>query len=624
MSMVSLGRMRLLRLLPVLVAALALLVPFSLQLAHAEEEVVIKDPVLRQAIESQLGDKPATAANVATLESLIVYYDEVASLEGLEHATNLKELSVETMAGSDLTPLSGLTNLTKLGLSGEGYSDLSALSELTNLTDLELVGEGFSDLSPLAGLTNLTVLHLLGDGFSGVPPIERMAKLEDLMVVNSLLTDASAYANISVPSLNLYGSITDFRPFAGKIGEGKPIGKLDGLQSIVIDGGKPEKTNVVTLPELFAPDGTKIQLNAVDASESGANVVVSGDTATITATGEVNKTGKFCIAKVFYKYDVDPYTGMNFEVYVNFSDEAEPAEPTDPAEPGEPGDSVVVKDPGLKTVVEDALGGKPATAANVATLEQLDAGGVEVGSLEGLEYATNLKSLKVAEFGGSDLSALAGLTTLTELWLEGDGFSDLSALSGLTNLTKLTLKGDGVSGVPPVEQMAKLEELSVSNSLLTDVSAYANISVQRLNLDGSITDFRPFAGKVGEGKPIGELSGHQIIVVDGGKPGDTTVVTLPELFAPDGTKIPLTAVGAPAIPSNAARASAIELTALAASESDANVVISGDSATITAPGDVNPGGQFQIAEASYSTDNVKLSFEVFVEFSDETEPTEPT
>ncbi|MDO5722563.1 MAG: hypothetical protein Q4P06_08530 [Actinomycetaceae bacterium] len=137
-SKAILGRMCLLRLLPVLVAALALLVPFSLQPANADE-TVIKDPVLKVAVEEVLDGKPATAANVATLEWLEVY-DEVASLEGLEDATNLEDLEVRDFTGSDLTPLRGLTNLSSLALHGEGFSDLSPLSGLTNLFSLDVWG----------------------------------------------------------------------------------------------------------------------------------------------------------------------------------------------------------------------------------------------------------------------------------------------------------------------------------------------------------------------------------------------------------------------------------------------------------------------------------------------------
>ena len=46
-----------------------------------------------------------------------------------------------------------------------------------------------------------------------------------------------------------------------------------------------------------------------------------------------------------------------------------------------------------------------------------------------------------------DLSALAGLTNLTELWLESNQIVDISPLPGLTNLTWLRLPGNQISDI---------------------------------------------------------------------------------------------------------------------------------------------------------------------------------
>ncbi|MDO5722564.1 MAG: hypothetical protein Q4P06_08535, partial [Actinomycetaceae bacterium] len=156
-----------------------------------------------------------------------------------------------------------------------------------------------------------------------------MTKLRELGIRENFIRDASPYTAITVPELDLsWNNISDFRSFGDKLGNG-----IDRLvadwQKLVIDGGKPEKTNVVTLPEVFAPDGTKIQLNAVDISERGANVVISGDTATITATGDENPEGLFQIAEAEYEI---ANVSLSFDVYVALF-ELDPAEPVEPAEP---------------------------------------------------------------------------------------------------------------------------------------------------------------------------------------------------------------------------------------------------------------------------------------------------
>ena len=50
----------------------------------------------------------------------------------------------------------------------------------------------------------------------------------------------------------------------------------------------------------------------------------------------------------------------------------------------------------------------------------------------------------------SDLSPLAGLTNLTQLWIGGNSISDISPLAGLTNLTSLTLEVNRISDISPL------------------------------------------------------------------------------------------------------------------------------------------------------------------------------
>ena len=92
--------------------------------------------------------------------------------------------------------------------------------------------------------------------------------------------------------------------------------------------------------------------------------------------------------------------------------------------------TVNIPDANLRAVVENTLGkasGATITTADMAKLTRLDAPNANISNLTGLEHATNLKNLDLghAYVEGrpinsnslSNISLLAGLTNLTQLWL---------------------------------------------------------------------------------------------------------------------------------------------------------------------------------------------------------------
>ena len=80
---------------------------------------------------------------------------------------------------------------------------------------------------------------------------------------------------------------------------------------------------------------------------------------------------------------------------------------------------------------------------------------------------TNLKRLQIRgsrEPAGtfSDLSALAGLTNLEDLYLYLDGVSDLNGLSGMSGLKSLVLTGNmEIVDLSPLAGLTKLQSLEV-------------------------------------------------------------------------------------------------------------------------------------------------------------------
>ena len=133
--------------------------------------VVFPDANLAKKVREAL-NLPAGAAipkaKLSTLPFLHASWSRDAAVEnkikditGLEHATQLTNLSLWGHEIRDITPLRNLTALTRLTLFGSPVSDITPLQNLTALTDLT-IGDKIVDITPLQNLTALTRLVLIG------------------------------------------------------------------------------------------------------------------------------------------------------------------------------------------------------------------------------------------------------------------------------------------------------------------------------------------------------------------------------------------------------------------------------------------------------------------------------
>ena len=169
-------------------------------------EISMPDENLRTAVRKALslveGDT-ITEQKMQGLKSLSLDTagtSDFINLEGLEHATNLRSLSLRVGAGiKDITPLKGLTALTSLYISANvggpdidplRFSDIHPLQDMTALTSLTLDGiDQISDLTPLRRLTDLTFLRLSANQISDITPLEKMTNLYQLHVESNEISD---------------------------------------------------------------------------------------------------------------------------------------------------------------------------------------------------------------------------------------------------------------------------------------------------------------------------------------------------------------------------------------------------------------------------------------------------
>ncbi len=202
-----------------------------------------------------------------------------------------------------------------------------------------------------------------------------------------------------------------------------------------------------------------------------------------------------------------------------------------------PGESVHIPDVNLRAAIAETLGKIPGvaiTAEDMATLIHLDADGMDIQDLEGLQFAVDLIELNLRGNPLSDLSALSGLTTLKEVRLSGESLSDLSPLADLVNLEGVGFWKTSISDLSPLSGLTKLKWLEFKNSPVSDLSPLAGlINLKRLETYASKElDLSPLKGLkslvrlgvnssgVSDVSPLGGLINLEWLAIQGNRISD--------------------------------------------------------------------------------------------------------
>jgi hypothetical protein len=172
----------------------------------------------------------------------------------------------------------------------------------------------------------------------------------------------------------------------------------DQFQGLVLSYYRSSDATISTQDMLLGTD----EVGSLAASSTSGNESIS---LTASSTSGTSYYGA-CVASVSDEGDTLNYCSTGVRVIV--ADEEE---------------QVVIPDANLRAAIEAALGkasGASITVAEMAALITLNAEEAGISNLTGLEFATDLTWLYFAYNTITDVSALAGLTNLKELYLTGN------------------------------------------------------------------------------------------------------------------------------------------------------------------------------------------------------------
>ncbi|PRD46718.1 hypothetical protein C5745_14025 [Sphingobacterium haloxyli] len=149
-----------------------------------------------EELEVKVGEE-ITRGDLLNLKELSIrgVLTEVASLQGLEYATELEHLDFGGTKVSDLTPIKDLEKITYLRFNETPVADLSPIAAYTNLTyfNANQASPGLTDLSALSGNEDMGTLILRGNllGDEGLATISGFKKLHRLNARSTGAGDAT-------------------------------------------------------------------------------------------------------------------------------------------------------------------------------------------------------------------------------------------------------------------------------------------------------------------------------------------------------------------------------------------------------------------------------------------------
>ncbi|WP_281703261.1 leucine-rich repeat domain-containing protein [Parvimonas micra] len=455
--------------------------------------------------------------NLKLLEDLDLGNNKLKDTSVLNGLINLKKLSLKGNNIENLN-LNKLINLDDLNIENNKISDISFLKNSTKLANLNLKKNNIENIDNVSGLTKLTYLNLSDNLISNVEPLKSLTKLSSLYLSNNKISDISSLKNLNeLSSVKLDGN---------KIKDFSSINDKKGIFEKIIHNQNVDLENVEVSEKTFEIDNVFVGLEKI---AKGGNIKVSTEAEGVTVTlesGKLNfsltdkameniKEGLKLTVKFKFENEMDYEnnpTVLNLNVnlvkpakkYVEIEDakllkvinknlgknRADNQKVTVEEMESLTELSIFLKEDGSADFSESAkysILGKPTSLKGTKDFKFAVTRGMK--SIKGLEYAKNLKKLKLNENEISDISPLKNLIKLEYLEIQRNRIVDVNPLKNLTNLKFLKLYNNLIEDIAPLSNLTNLTGLDLHYNVtvsgdeshkiiskgITDISALKNL-----------------------------------------------------------------------------------------------------------------------------------------------------
>ena len=488
--------------------------------------VTIADDSLSAVIKSSLGisaDSTITITNahMSRLTGLYATERGITDLTGLESATNLSTLVLDSTKIADISPLSGLTNLLGLWLSDTKIADISPLSGLTNLSTLDLRNTNITAIDSLSGLTNLSRLYLGGTDITDISPLSGLTNLSNLELNGTNITAIDSLSGLTnLLSLWLDNTnITDISPLSGltsllylelddtNITAIDSLSGLTALSSLSLDNNRISDLSPLVLNSRLST--VNVRGNPLSAASRTSYIP------TLTGRGVTVRYDTLSVAELV-PVSGDGQTGPAGTVLANpFVVKVRSKSDTTYAYRNLPVTFSVTAGRGSLSATSDTtdsngLARTRLTLGATAGMDTVKA--VVEGASNTFFIFTTLSSPRSVTIADDSLRAVikrslgktnpadtilsSDMLRLTRLDAPNKGITDLTGLEFATNLDTLVLRSNNITAIDSLSGLTNLSYLELGFNNITAIdslSGLTNLSYLRLGFN-NITDISPLSG----------------------------------------------------------------------------------------------------------------------------------
>lgn len=415
---------------------------------------LIPDINLKSVINQYFSRPEETEITKSDLESIKGYiYSDISSLgkyicsvEGLQYATNMKELLIENNLLTSIDQLTSLENLNTLFLNNNLITIVPDLSNMTSLTSLLLNGNEIKDISPISSGKNLRFIKINENRVSDLSSLSKLKNLREIRAVNQDIEIKDVIESSDFYKLDI-SFLKDINGKAPNNISPSHLGKYDKKNK--------EITWDTTLISFDNPsftfendDGCFSGIVSIDLIDINQTIVIDDENFKNEVINTLNKENKIITFKDMLKlryldlsnknirslngleYASNLYTLILDGTYVTDLQHVPPS--VNYISSLNLKNEVNIPDDRLKSLINIILGKNDKcilTFNDIKNLTVLDEFANHIISLEGLQYAENLKILSLLNNRISDINPICDLTKLTYLDLSNNNLKDLSPLS---------------------------------------------------------------------------------------------------------------------------------------------------------------------------------------------------
>lgn len=216
-------------------------------------DAALQDAIAKVLTRLKVDTAEITASELAKIRYLECKDQDLKSLDGIEHCTNLTEANFSGNGITDLAPLASCVKLLTLDVSKNEITNVSPLASLKQLRSLKLDHNLVVDLSPIGSAKQLTMLHASHNKLTKIPKLGGLKLLHAAYLANNEIVDINAVEGlVSLESLDLTGN---------KVNNVSPLSTLQHLRWTFLTDNNI--TDLTPLAKMVTQSGAAARSNAM-------------------------------------------------------------------------------------------------------------------------------------------------------------------------------------------------------------------------------------------------------------------------------------------------------------------------------------------------------------------------